>query len=98
LTDAEGAWILGERVRTAVEQTHYEYKQASIAVTISVGMAVAEDAVAAGYELLKHTAAAALREAKETGRNRCIVRKLPADAGVAEGIPLPDNEPIPGDS
>jgi hypothetical protein len=38
---------------------------------------VAEAGVRADYDHLKHTAAAALSEAKVTGRNRCLVQMLP---------------------
>ena len=36
------------------------------------GFAVAENGVEADYEQMKHQAAAALSEAKNTGRNKCV--------------------------
>jgi diguanylate cyclase (GGDEF)-like protein len=79
-TNAEGAATLGERIRTTIESHEFAYKENLIHVTVSIGFAVAEDAVPADYEQMKHVAAAALSEAKMTGRNRCIIypaSKLP---------------------
>ncbi len=75
-TDMEGAPPLGERIRTTVESTPFHYKEYVIAVTVSIGFAVAEAGVAADYEQMKHKAAAALAEAKVKGRNRCIYYPL----------------------
>jgi diguanylate cyclase (GGDEF)-like protein len=79
-TDLEGAATLGERIRTTVERHDFTYKEHVIRVTVSIGFAVADGAKPADYEQLKHVAAAALSEAKMTGRNRCIIypaSKLP---------------------
>jgi diguanylate cyclase (GGDEF)-like protein len=79
-TDMEGAVVLGERIRGTVERSDFTYKDATIAVRVSVGFAVAPAEVAVDYEALKHMAAAALSEAKTTGRNRCVYKlmsKLP---------------------
>lgn len=75
-TTMEGAMALGERIRSTVEQTAFTYKDATIPVTVSVGFAVAETGVVADYEQMKHLAAAALAEAKMTGRNRCVYHTL----------------------
>jgi diguanylate cyclase (GGDEF)-like protein len=76
-TDIEGAFILGERIRTTVEQTVFiskgEHKGEIIPVRVSIGLACAEQGVPTDYEQIRHIAAAALSEAKSTGRNRCIV-------------------------
>ena len=56
-----------------MEATRYAYKGESIQVTVSVGYAVAEAGVNVEYEQMRHIAAAALAEAKNTGRNRCVV-------------------------
>jgi diguanylate cyclase (GGDEF)-like protein len=77
-TNLEGAIVLGERLRDAVERSIFSYKGESIQVTISVGFAVADESVAADYDQLKHMAAAALGEAKTLGRNRSIVHALGA--------------------
>jgi diguanylate cyclase (GGDEF)-like protein len=75
-TDLAGAAILGERLRASVEQTAIHYKGQRIEATVSVGFAVASTGTASEYEQLMHAAAAALAEAKTTGRNRCVVRAL----------------------
>jgi diguanylate cyclase len=75
-TSLEGAQVLGERIRTAVEQYPFCYKQSPISVTVSIGVAVADAGIAADYDHLKHVAGGALGEAKSTGRNRCVVRSL----------------------
>jgi diguanylate cyclase (GGDEF)-like protein len=75
-TDFKGAEILGERIRSTVEQTSFFYKEYIIHISVSVGFSVADLGVEADYDQLKHVAAAALAEAKMSGRNRCIVRSL----------------------
>lgn len=75
-TNREGAAALAERIRSAVESATFSYKGQSIRVTVSVGFAVAENGVAADYDQLKHFAAAALAEAKQGGRNRCVIRAV----------------------
>jgi diguanylate cyclase (GGDEF)-like protein len=73
----EGAVVLGERIRTTVEKSPFTYKDEEIPVRVSIGVAVAEEAIAADYESMKHLAASALAEAKRTGRNRCVYCSLP---------------------
>jgi hypothetical protein len=46
--------------------------------TVSMGFAVAGAGVAASYGLQRHVAAAATWEAKEGGRNRFVIRPVPA--------------------
>jgi diguanylate cyclase (GGDEF)-like protein len=72
-TTMEGALVLGERIRTSVENSCFDYKGESIRVTVSVGFVVVEADVAADYDLLKHFSAASLAEAKANGRNSCII-------------------------
>jgi diguanylate cyclase len=79
-TNVEGAVALAERIRSAVESFAFSYKDAPIQVTASVGFAVADLGVPTEYDQLKHQAAAALGEAKATGRNRCIIYSAPAAA------------------
>ncbi len=76
-TGLAGAATLGERIRAAVEQHVFVYKGAIIKVTVSIGMAVAESGIPADYDQMKHVAAAALAEAKFTGRNRCVLHSMP---------------------
>ncbi len=73
-TDAAGAAVLGERLRSAVEASPTVYNGQLIRVTISLGVAVAEIDTSPGYDQLRECAASALKEAKETGRNRVVVR------------------------
>jgi diguanylate cyclase (GGDEF)-like protein len=75
-TNVEGAKVLGERIRSKVEQQTYTYQGEPIGVTVSIGMAVAEAEETADYEQLACVAAEALRRAKKTGRNRCVVQRM----------------------
>lgn len=71
-TTMEGAVVLGERIRATIERAQFSYKDEIISVQVSLGFAVADPGVPADYEQMKHIAAAALGQAKMTGRNRCI--------------------------
>jgi diguanylate cyclase (GGDEF)-like protein len=86
-TDMQGAIVLGERIRSMVEQAEFAYKDNAISVRVSIGFAVADTGVETDFETVKHLAAAALSEAKKTGRNRCVlltIPKLPFEqAGIA---------------
>jgi diguanylate cyclase len=73
-TDMEGAIVLGERIRTTVESTAFICKEETVVVHVSIGFAVADTAIETDYETMKHFAAAALSEAKNTGRNRCVYK------------------------
>jgi diguanylate cyclase (GGDEF)-like protein len=79
-TNLEGAAALGERIRTAVENSRVTYKEQVISVTVSIGFAVAEAGMPAEFDQMKHLASAALAEAKAAGRNRCVIRALPPPA------------------
>lgn len=76
-TDADGAWTLAERMRLTVEQGSTTFADATITLTISVGMVVAPAGVPVSYDQLRHAAAATLAEAKATGRNCSVLRVLP---------------------
>jgi diguanylate cyclase len=76
-TDSDGAAVLGERIRSAVEQKEIRYKDQMIRLTVSIGFGVARVNQLSTYDHLKHIAAQALAEAKAAGRNRCIVREMP---------------------
>lgn len=76
-TGLEGAMTLAERIRQAVEETPIEYNGKRISITVSVGFAVAEPGVPAEQPTIVEVAAAALAQAKASGRNRCEVRTLP---------------------
>ncbi len=77
-TELEGATTLAERIRSRVEGNSTTYNGATIKITVSVGMAVAPERAPVTYEQLRHAAAAALNEAKLAGRNRSVLRVLPA--------------------
>lgn len=77
-TDLAGAKALAERLRTTVAQTPIFYKGQTIAVTVSIGFAVADAGTPADIRRLKHIAAEALFKAKTAGRNRSIIRTLSA--------------------
>lgn len=74
-TDAEGARVLAERVRLAIEQAGTAFNGHEIRVTISIGMIAVEEKDHPDYESLRHEASAALSLAKDTGRNRCVFRR-----------------------
>jgi diguanylate cyclase (GGDEF)-like protein len=73
-TDAGGAEALAERLRATIERQHTVYHGQPIRLTVSVGFGVAEAAAAVGYDQLRELAAAALAEAKQSGRNRSVIR------------------------
>jgi diguanylate cyclase (GGDEF)-like protein len=75
-TTLDGAAGLAERIRTTVERTRVQYKDQVIEVTVSIGFAVAEPEAETDFEQMKHTASAALSDAKAAGRNRCVVRPV----------------------
>ena len=75
-TDAEGAAVLAERLRSHVEAAATHYNGAEIRITISIGFAVADVGTQAVCDQMQEEAAVALKEAKDAGRNRCIVRCL----------------------
>lgn len=75
-TGNDGAQILAERVRRTVEVGETEFNGESIRLTVSVGMVVAEADTLVGFDQMRHAASAALAEAKENGRNRCVIRQL----------------------
>ena len=80
-TDAAGAAILAERLRAAVAGTSTAFNGREMRLTVSIGFAVAEAGCDAGYDQLRNAAEEALVEAKEAGRNRCVVRVLPCCEG-----------------
>lgn len=81
-TDPEGAWILIERIRTAIADGKTVFGGAEIRMTVSIGIAVAHASMPGGYETLRHAAAEALGDAKSAGRNRTVMKLL--DSPVAK--------------
>ncbi len=84
-TGLDGAAVLAERIRSAVEAAPVRFHETAIRLTVSVGFAVAEPGTAADFDEMTELAAAALASAKRCGRNRCEVRTLftPCMAGAA---------------
>ena len=70
------AGIVGERLRTAVEQATFEYQAKRLPVTISVGVAALPESSAASPPELIADADEALYEAKKSGRNRVCLKGL----------------------
>jgi diguanylate cyclase (GGDEF)-like protein len=75
-TGPDGAAVLGERIRSAVEESRCSYVGREIRVTASLGLAVAAAGVPTDANRLRHFAAAALAESKLAGRNRATVDVL----------------------
>lgn len=76
-TDAGGAAVLAERLRAGVEAAATQYNSRPIRMTVSIGFAAADAGTRVGYDQIMEAAAEALKEAKEAGRNRCLVRTVP---------------------
>jgi diguanylate cyclase len=73
-TGEDGARVLGERIRSAVESAVIEYEGRRICVTISAGFAIAESGIPVNQPDLTRLAAEALSHAKGNGRNRAEIR------------------------
>lgn len=69
--DADGAWMLAERLRKTIEASRIAFGELMIQVTASLGVAVWESGAADAYELVK-AADDALYAAKLSGRNRVV--------------------------
>jgi diguanylate cyclase (GGDEF)-like protein len=75
-TNLEGAGILAERIRAAVDTSEYVYKDAKIHITVSIGFTVAPAEMPADFDGIKYAASVAMDEAKTLGRNRCVIRPM----------------------
>ncbi len=75
-TDAAGAQKQADRILKTVADTEIAFEGQQIKVTMSAGFAVAGPGVPATYEELYKIASATVQEAKDAGRNRCVVRCL----------------------
>jgi diguanylate cyclase len=75
-TNEAGAVRLAERIRSTVAGTPIPYEGKPIAVTVSVGFAVAEPGVPADFPAMSEAAWSAVRQAKAEGRNRFAVRRV----------------------
>jgi two-component system cell cycle response regulator len=70
------AGIVGERLRTAVEQATFDYQSRRLPVTISVGVAALPECNVGTTQELIAEADEALYEAKRSGRNRVCLKGL----------------------
>lgn len=70
------AGILGERLRTRVEQESFDYQGTRLPVTISIGVAALPESNVANVSELVRDADRALYEAKRSGRNRVCLHGL----------------------
>ena len=72
-TDADEALATAERLRGAIEEMSVEYEGAAVKLTLSVGVASCPPVSGETAEVLLRNADAALYQAKNSGRNRCVV-------------------------
>jgi len=70
------AGVVGERLRTAVEQANFDFQGRRLPVTISVGVAALPEAQVSAPQELVACADQALYEAKKSGRNRVCLSGL----------------------
>jgi diguanylate cyclase len=84
-TGMEGVAVLAERIRSTVENTPIRYHGQAIAITVSVGFAVAEFGAPADFTRMTELAAEALAGAKNSGRNRCEIRFVHAGCKTVTG-------------
>jgi diguanylate cyclase (GGDEF)-like protein len=88
-TGIEGAHTLSERIRSAVENAAIHHNGERINLTISGGFVVAEHLVPTTYLDMKLRAEKCLREAKDAGRNCCVVCSVldPVSLSARMGAP-----------
>lgn len=72
-TDAEGARVVADRIRHAVEALEFEVEGRRVPVTVSVGVAAIVPVCAETSHLLVSEADRALYQAKADGRNRVAI-------------------------
>jgi diguanylate cyclase (GGDEF)-like protein len=75
-TGYEGAVALGERLRQSIASGQFLVDNVNATVTVSVGFAVVGANQPITEAVLRQTAAQALREAKDAGRNKVVVRQI----------------------
>jgi diguanylate cyclase (GGDEF)-like protein len=91
------AFVAAERIRKAIETTHLVFEGQTIPMTVSIGVCVVFPASVGERtrefaNIVLNTADVALYQAKESGRNRCIVTILDEKSG-AEAAAREQKEP-----
>ena len=71
-TNNASAFLLAERIRLAIENTHFRYKDVTINVTVSIGVTSMSDKINNKQQLLEKVDKN-LYKAKSMGRNMCIL-------------------------
>ena len=86
-TDPEGACIVAERIRAAVENLAMPHEKSEVAdhVTVSIGVASAIVSTGGMPTQLVGVADAALYRAKKEGRNRVVMARMEAAPAVQAG-------------
>ena len=82
-TDIREARRVAERLRNAVAQLPVPHDSASVAVTVSIGVATADANMLGGQDLMKR-ADEALERAKRAGRNRVVSQPRRMARDIAE--------------
>jgi two-component system, cell cycle response regulator len=95
-SDSSGTMVLAERIRKAIESQPVVTDQATVAVTMSLGVAVSTDPKRTNAKMLLQLADDALYRAKEHGRNRSelgispelVNSELPANENIQDKAAL----------
>ncbi|WP_049722909.1 GGDEF domain-containing protein [Gilvimarinus polysaccharolyticus] len=74
-TTAEQAFVVLDRIRAAIAKTAFNYKEAPVAITVSMGIAEFKAGVDESAETVFERADKALYDAKAAGRNTCMIAK-----------------------
>jgi diguanylate cyclase (GGDEF)-like protein len=80
-TDGEGAQVVAERIRKAVEQLAIETPSGPVRFTVSIGVSIYQKHMP--FERILARADEALYRAKQSGRNRIVSLPLEADLAAA---------------
>lgn len=76
-TNADGAAVLGERIRGLVERSEFVHEEKSLRVTVSIGIATWSPGIKEDFDAMIRLADEALYRAKHEGRNRVCIRAEP---------------------
>jgi diguanylate cyclase len=70
-----GGFKIAEKIRSAIEKLEFHYKGSNVKVTISCGISLFMENDTP--EVAFNRADKALYQAKDQGRNRCVIAKVP---------------------